>query len=159
MEHDHPEPEGMLPDLLYTSPQNRLTEQSPLEASSSNSPSSPSTSHVSSQHIDALILPWLQPSAVVAKIEDILEAIADCLLHREKQLTIQLKIRPKKLQSSGNGDMLEESVGPSFKTIRFPSKSVAECRRFSKSGTTTSYDVGIVLTCFSGSTARAHCST
>lgn len=159
MDHGHSKSEGMLPDLLYNSPHYRLTEQSHHDESSSNPPSSPSTSHMSPRPAEAPIFPGLQPAAVVAKIEDVLEAIADCLLHREKQLTLQLMTRPKKLQSTGDGLVPEEIASSSLKTIRFPSKSVAECRRFSKLETTTSYYLGIMLTCTSCSTARAHCST
>lgn len=82
-----------------------------------------------------------QAGAVVAKIEDIFEDITDCILGREKEMTILMKTRLKRPNTSsqtrdhqGTSDTI--STGR-VKSIKFPSKSVAECRRFSQSLHTT----------------------
>jgi len=66
-----------------------------------------------------------QAGAVISKIEDIFESVADSILHEKKELVIQLKTR--KRTKKQNPDSL-----PDTKLIRFPSKSPQEAWKFGR---------------------------
>ncbi len=74
-----------------------------------------------------------QVGAVINKIEDIFEAIADCMLDEGKELVIPFKSRPKKKTTTNqdgssqiNGSLISEA-----QKVIFPSKSPQEAWKFS----------------------------
>lgn len=117
--------DSTMPDLLYHLPYTELTFQTYRDlASSSSSPSC-------SASIDIPCRQYIQPAAIVAQIEDIFGLILDSILTRDKHLTIQLKPKPKKSTGSGQNEDFDISKEPRLRTIKFPTKSAAEARRFS----------------------------
>ena len=133
MNRASPNTEGTLPRLLPNSPNSRLMEQMQSNKVNSNFSSSPSTTTMSPQPIRASTTHRVLPAAVIAKIEDIFEAVADCILNCEKHLTIQLRPRQRNLSSDvfeySRSDVTSEQA---MRTVKFPSRSVAEARRFGK---------------------------
>jgi len=73
-----------------------------------------------------------QAGAVIAKIEDIFESVADSILHEKKELVIRLKTRKRaKSGSSAPSDGVIKN-GSDTKLIRFPSKSPQEAWKFGR---------------------------
>ncbi|KAH7330466.1 Spo11/DNA topoisomerase VI subunit A [Rhexocercosporidium sp. MPI-PUGE-AT-0058] len=69
-----------------------------------------------------------QTGAVISKIEDIFESIADCILDGGKELVIELKSRSKsKAKSQENGD---EEMTKRITKITFPSRNQKEAWKF-----------------------------
>ncbi|EPE33517.1 DNA topoisomerase IV, alpha subunit [Glarea lozoyensis ATCC 20868] len=78
---------------------------------------------------DALPIPNTAGS-VITKLEDIFESITDCLLEKNKELTICLKTRPPKVtqeDETGNRKRLMSGV----RKITFPSRNPKEAWKFS----------------------------
>ena len=77
--------------------------------------------------------PSNQAGAVISKIEDIFESIADCLLDEKKELVIRLKTRGK--PGTHIHDLLTSTIKSlptsEARTIKFPSKSPQEAWKFS----------------------------
>ena len=71
-----------------------------------------------------------QAGAVISKIEDIFEAIADCILAEGKELVIELKSRSKSKIQLGEGEL--EENGGKLRRITFPSRNLKEAWKFSK---------------------------
>ncbi|PVH71088.1 DNA topoisomerase IV, alpha subunit [Cadophora sp. DSE1049] len=69
-----------------------------------------------------------QAGAVISKIEDIFEAIADCILAEGKELVIELKSRSKS-QAKNDEDVLEGTRNRT-KRITFPSRNQKEAWKF-----------------------------
>ncbi|EHK97930.1 putative Meiotic recombination protein rec12 [Glarea lozoyensis 74030] len=77
---------------------------------------------------DALPIPNTAGS-VITKLEDIFESITDCLLEKNKELTICLKTRPPKVtqeDETGNRKRLMSGV----RKITFPSRNPKEAWKF-----------------------------
>jgi meiotic recombination protein SPO11 len=75
-----------------------------------------------------------QVGAVITKIEDIFESIADCILEEGKELVIPLKTRPRKKNIANDDGSTQVNKGSSVeaRSITFPSKSPQEAWKFSK---------------------------
>jgi hypothetical protein len=75
-----------------------------------------------------------QPGAVINKIEDIFEAIADCILDEGKELVIPFKSRPKKktVTNIDGSSQINRSLDAEARKIVFPSKSQQEVWKFSR---------------------------
>jgi meiotic recombination protein SPO11 len=75
-----------------------------------------------------------QTGAVINKIEDIFESIADCILDEGKELVIPLKHRPKKKNLANKDDSTQgdRSSNTEARYIGFPSKSPQEAWKFSR---------------------------
>jgi len=76
------------------------------------------------------------PGVVISKLEDIFEAMADCILNEEKELSIQLKRKAKKSDRDENKSVDEpvprgNQVQERFMNVTFPSKSPHEAWKFS----------------------------
>lgn len=116
-----------LPGNLLSNLPNRLTAQEE-DASALEIPrlSSPVTGHTYRNLRNT-------PGAVISRIEDIFEAITDCLLAEGKELVIPLKSRPslKNKPQSENTDTTTKASRPETRSITFPNKSPQEARRFS----------------------------
>jgi hypothetical protein len=108
----------LLPDL----PNSLLTPQN--AASNYSSPA-----HVVSQSTS---ISRNSPGAVISRIEDIFEAMADCILNEAKELVIQLKTRDRKKQNSGVAEPTKRRKKTETRTITFPSKSPQEAWKFSR---------------------------
>lgn len=73
-----------------------------------------------------------QAGAVISKIEDIFESIADCILDEKKEMTIRLKTRKRK------GNQVHDAESGAIKSVsdekersvRFPSRSPQEAWKF-----------------------------
>lgn len=72
--------------------------------------------------------------AVISKIEDIFELIADSILNQEQEMVIHLKIRRK---PSTQHPAPQNAAVKSLYEVRFPSKSPREAWKFSELPTTT----------------------
>lgn len=72
-----------------------------------------------------------QAGAVISKIEDIFESIADCLLEEGKELVIELKSRSKSKDRVEDGGV--EEVRRTTRKIRFPSRNQKEAWKFGMS--------------------------
>ncbi len=75
-----------------------------------------------------------QTGAVITKIERIFESITDCILEEKKEISIELKTRPRskeKLDSNQSGS-LRGKRKPEVRAVTFPSKSPQEAWKFSK---------------------------
>jgi hypothetical protein len=75
-----------------------------------------------------------QVGAVINRIEDIFEAIADCILDEGKELVIPFKSRPKK-KATTNRDgtsQINRSLNSEAQKVVFPSKSPQEAWKFSR---------------------------
>lgn len=71
-----------------------------------------------------------QVGAVISKIEDIFESIADCILEDGKELVIELKSRSKskaKVEDDGGDGTRRRTI-----KITFPSRNQREAWKFSK---------------------------
>ncbi|KAL3423097.1 type IIB DNA topoisomerase [Phlyctema vagabunda] len=66
---------------------------------------------------------------VVTKIEDIFEAMADCLIGRKKELVIHLKSRPRSVVK-GSDTSSQEASTPQLRAITYPSRSPQEAWKF-----------------------------
>lgn len=71
-----------------------------------------------------------QAGAVISKIEDVFESIADCVLEEKKEMVIRLKMRKR----SGSK---APTAGESFendqtRAVKFPSKNPQEAWKFSE---------------------------
>jgi meiotic recombination protein SPO11 len=75
-----------------------------------------------------------EAGAVISKIEDIFEAIADCILSEKKEVTIQLKTRKKtgKQDQSSNSKAKPACSEADVRTIRYPSMKPQEAWKFSE---------------------------
>jgi meiotic recombination protein SPO11 len=75
-----------------------------------------------------------QRGAVITKIEDIFESIADCILDEGKELVIPLKTRPKNknIASQDGPTKVNRTVNAEARNITFPSKSPQEAWKFSE---------------------------
>lgn len=75
-----------------------------------------------------------QVGAVINKIEDIFEAIADCMLAEGKELVIPFKSRPKKKRTTNQdgSSQINRSLNPEGQKVVFPSKSPQEAWKFSR---------------------------
>lgn len=76
-----------------------------------------------------------QVGAVINKIEDIFEAIADCILDEGKELVIPFKTRPKKKTTTNDRDgssKINRSLNSEAQKVVFPSKSPQEAWKFSR---------------------------
>lgn len=115
----------------------------PYSALTTSYSSSHSLSNLNSNHrgstvpdqISSRICNANEPGAVISKIEDIFEAIADCILEDKKKLTIQMKTR-KKPSTQAQSTTNERASGKSAEVIReihFPSKRPQEAWKFGKS--------------------------
>lgn len=73
-----------------------------------------------------------QRGAVIIKIEDIFESIADCILDEGKELAIPLKTRPKNknIASQDDSTKVNRTVNTEARNITFPSKSPQEAWKF-----------------------------
>jgi len=73
-----------------------------------------------------------QAGAVIARIEDIFESIADSILHEKKELIIRLRTRRR--TKNHNLDPSNSAVrnASDTKLIRFPSKSPQEAWKFGR---------------------------
>ncbi|PMD12317.1 DNA topoisomerase IV, alpha subunit [Hyaloscypha hepaticicola] len=74
-----------------------------------------------------------QVGAVINKIEDIFEAIADCILDEGKELVIPFKTRPKKKTTTNDRDgssKINRSLNSEAQKVVFPSKSPQEAWKF-----------------------------
>jgi meiotic recombination protein SPO11 len=72
--------------------------------------------------------------AVITKIEDIIESIAESILDEKKEMVIRLKTRKKagmQVHDSNTGT-IENLQDDQMKSIRFPSKSPREAWKFSE---------------------------
>jgi meiotic recombination protein SPO11 len=74
------------------------------------------------------------PGAVISKIEDIFEAMTDCILGEKKELTIQLKTRSKTKSKIDDSQLAKKKTKSETKIITFPSKSPQEAWKFSRFG-------------------------
>lgn len=113
-----------MPDLLYHLPYSELTIQSDEAMADSSSPPVPLAT------LDVASMQSTRAAVIVTQIEDIFEVILDSILNRDKQMSIQMRTRPKKVIES---DQKEDSTSrkPRTRIIKFPTKSAAEARRFS----------------------------
>jgi hypothetical protein len=73
------------------------------------------------------------PGAVISKIEDIFEAMTDCVVDEKKELVIQLKTRDKKKPKHNDSEPTKRRKKSETRTITFPSKSHQEAWKFSRS--------------------------
>ena len=75
-----------------------------------------------------------QVGAVINKIEDIFEGIADCILDEGKELVIPFKSRPKKKTTTdGDGSsQINRGLNSEAQKVVFPSKSPQEAWKFSR---------------------------
>jgi len=71
-----------------------------------------------------------QAGAVISKIEDIFEAIADCILAEGKELVIELKSRSKSKTQLREDEL--KGNGGKLRRITFPSRNQKEAWKFSK---------------------------
>jgi meiotic recombination protein SPO11 len=75
-----------------------------------------------------------QAGAVISKIEDIFESIADSIINQKEELVIQLKTRRKpgnQVYDNASG-VLKSLHDDEMRAIRFPSKTPQEAWKFSK---------------------------
>ena len=75
-----------------------------------------------------------QAGAVVSKIEDIFERVADCILDEKKEVAIKLRTRAKQsamVMDSTTGT-IKSVPDDETRTVKFPSKSPKEAWKFSK---------------------------
>lgn len=72
------------------------------------------------------------PGAVISKIEDIFEAITDCLLKEGEELVIPLKTRSRNKTKTGNVEATQNNSRSETRSVSFPNKSPQEARRFSE---------------------------
>ena len=79
---------------------------------------------------DSQFLGSIHAGVALSKIEDIFEAIADCLLDGKNEMAIRLKTRKKSTTNSHTGD--ENSGRDQMRAVRFPSKNPQEAWKFSK---------------------------
>jgi meiotic recombination protein SPO11 len=74
-----------------------------------------------------------QAGAIISKIEDIFESIADSILNQKQEMVMRLKIRRKPgVQSIA----AQNASVKSLYDVKFPSKSPREAWKFSESPTT-----------------------
>ena len=75
-----------------------------------------------------------QSGAVINKIEDIFEAMTDCILDEGKEFVIPLKSRPKKetITNRDESSRINRSLNAKAKNVVFPSKTPQEVWKFSK---------------------------
>lgn len=75
-----------------------------------------------------------QVGAVINKIEDIFEAIADCILDEGKELVIPFKSRPKKKTTTNRdgSSQINRNLNSEAQKVVFPSKSPQEAWKFSR---------------------------
>jgi meiotic recombination protein SPO11 len=75
-----------------------------------------------------------QTGAVINKIEDIFEAIADCILDQGKELVIPFKSRPKRKTTTNRDEssQINRSLNSDAQKVVFPSKSPQESWKFSR---------------------------
>jgi hypothetical protein len=93
----------------------------------------------------------LQAGAVVAKIEDILEEMVDCISGEKKELVIHLKSRPKHRSQRINSvlQVLKDSTNTEARAVRFPGRTAQEAWKFSKDQVISSYLISLMLgSCF-----------
>jgi meiotic recombination protein SPO11 len=69
---------------------------------------------------------------VISKIEDIFEAMTDCVMDEKKELVIPLKTRDKKKSKSDDLGPTKRRKKSETGTITFPSKSPQEAWKFSR---------------------------
>lgn len=116
--------------ILSNSPRRSLTSRN-AEPDLNAVPSAFTSQTQFSNHSDPLN-PNL-PGAVISKIEDIFEAMTDCMLGEKEELTLQLKTRHK--SRSKVGDAVEKNgknkTNSDAISIEFPSKSPKEAWKFS----------------------------
>lgn len=72
------------------------------------------------------------PGAVINKIEDIFEAMTDCILGEKKELSIRLKTRDKSNVPSNDANSSKKKTKSESRIVTFPSKSPQEAWKFSK---------------------------
>lgn len=75
-----------------------------------------------------------QTGAVITKIERIFESITDCILEEKKEISIELKSRPKSKQNPDRNQpgAVRGKRKSDTRTVTFPSKSPREAWKFSK---------------------------
>lgn len=75
-----------------------------------------------------------QVGAVINKIEDIFEGIADCILDEGKELVIPFKSRPKKKTTTDRdgSSQINRGLNSEAEKVVFPSKSPQEAWKFSR---------------------------
>jgi meiotic recombination protein SPO11 len=73
-----------------------------------------------------------QAGRVIAKIENIFESIADCILDQKKELVISLRSRPGCKSKDSEEHTSNPKPKPEIKNITFPSKSPQETWKFSE---------------------------
>ncbi|KAG0646636.1 Meiotic recombination SPO11 [Hyphodiscus hymeniophilus] len=73
-----------------------------------------------------------QAGAVVSKIEDIFEKVAQCILDEEKEVSIKIKTRGKQsaIDYDANTGIITSKSTDEMKTVQFPSKSPKEAWKF-----------------------------
>jgi hypothetical protein len=76
-----------------------------------------------------------EQNLVIAKIEAIFESIADCLLQERRELTIELKSRPKRqyMKIDGHTGAIIDTSDGKLRDICFPAKTSHEAWKFSES--------------------------
>ncbi|TVY82608.1 Meiotic recombination protein rec12 [Lachnellula suecica] len=110
------EPQTSAPrELLSDLPNRSLT----LQNADSNPNPNPSSNTVNRN----------SPGAVISKIEDIFEAMTDCLLGERKELVIQLKTGRRKQKSKSDADNTKRTRS-GIRTVTFPNKSPHEAWKF-----------------------------
>jgi len=120
-------PQSSHRNLLSDLPTSSLTPQNAAFKSNDPAGESPAPSGPSLINQNA-------PGAVISKIENIFEAMTDCILGEKKELTIQLKTRNKTKTKSDDAQSTKKKAkpNPETRTITFPSKSPQEAWKFSR---------------------------
>lgn len=122
-------PQTLLPHL----PNSSLTPQNTVFRPNNRPPTASESSPVTQN----------SPGAVISKIEEIFEAMTDCLLGEKSELVIQLKTRSK-TKAKSDAKEEDDDDAPSrrkkarleTRTIAFPSTSPQEAWKFSVFGPT-----------------------
>jgi len=111
---------SLLPNLSYQSLTDHCDVTDHWEPGRNESITHPRVSHVN------------EAGAVISRIEDIFEAISDCILDEKKELTIQLKTRKKtgKQEHASNSRESTRASEADVSTIRYPSKKPQEAWKF-----------------------------
>ncbi|TVY87160.1 Meiotic recombination protein, partial [Lachnellula willkommii] len=119
-------PQTLLPHL----PNSSLTPQNTVSRPNNRPPTASSGSSPVTRN---------SPGAVISKIEEIFEAMTDCLLGEKSELVIQLKTRSKtKAKSDAKEDDDDDAPSrrkkarPETRTITFPSTSPQEVWKFNR---------------------------
>jgi meiotic recombination protein SPO11 len=73
-----------------------------------------------------------QAGAVISKIEDIFESIADSILDEKKEMVIRLKMRKKSGSRTRTDGDIENLGKDETRAVKFPSKNPQEAWKFSK---------------------------